>query len=705
MFFKTAPPPPPPPPPSPPLSFIQQKRMEIENAGTFPFSLPKMSRSQPSSPRENHGFFCSSASSASSSSSSSGSPSFCKPSKSKSIKISQADVVCSAILRLYQTRKHSDVVFVVGTDRMTFPAHQLILAAHSPVFESLFFDENDTVFPTSPKFPYKDQQRRPMTTSLTPTSSPPSLCSSGGDLSQMTECLLASTSSKMPVDKYNITAARSASPVMSKAKTIRLGDVESDVFAAFLQYLYSGEVFIDTALATPLFGLASNFQVKSLKQKCGEYVASNISAETVVRFLEDSVGHDLPTLYDKCFQFILENFVDVVRTTQFREDFSEAQLKKILQSSEINASELCVFSGLVRWGICQVEMRPAEFEQVRLQQVLSNLLKHVRWDLMTPEEIVDVVRPIGIAPVEELFEALASRHSTQNGPPVNARKGSFLPTSEEVIESLQAELQKLPQLDLPQPSSSNSAGEPPLPNNVYSPPRTATLNIEKRVQNHFDRKTHPSLSPTIESESSHLYTDETMERERTFHSPETKREKKRTEKQRQMKDVGGQDFPSLSGASTCSSKSPMPGALNQSHKSSSWASNRKRSDSAEGITNQWDQEVKDQISLEHPSFSPPPTTNSLSSHGILPSLAALPGDDTIEEELPSRKSPRGKKKKKESRQKKTYSNEGVSFGKLSPDPPNHSRPPEGKKKRRGSQGTDRDKNRLSRKRTSNFNSP
>ena len=677
--------------------------MEIETGGTFPnFSLPKTSGSS-----HHPDFFSHSSPPPSSTSSAScvSPPPFGKP-----IKISQTDVVCGAILRLYQTRKHSDVVFVVGTERMTFPAHQLILAAHSSVFDTLFFDDNDTVFPTSPKSPFRDQQRRPMN-SFSPTSSPPTLTASGEllpSLFQMAESL--TSAAKMPIDKYNITAARSASPVMSKAKTIRLADVESDVFAAFLQYLYSGEVFIDTTLATPLLGLANSFQVKSLKQKCGEYVAKTISAETVVRFLEDSVAHDTPALYDKCFHFIVENFVDVVRTKQFREDFSEAQLKKILQSGEVNASELCIFAGLVRWGICQVEMRPAEFEQVGLQQVLSNLLKHVRWDLMTPEEIVDVVRPIGIAPVEDLFEALASRHSTQNGPG-HARKGSFLPTSEEDIESLQAELQKL-QSDVlfpPQPPSSKSAaGEAPLPNNVYSPPRTATLNVEKRVQN-LSAKQNLSLPPTVEFESS-SYPDEVIER--SFNSPEAKREKKRSEK-RLMKDLTGAE--SSSGNDRSSKRVAMPGALNQSHKSSSWASGRKRSDSAEGkalTSDQWDP-------IEHAALSSPKSTDPLSPHSFFPPQTGLSVDDAIEEELPVRKSPKGKaKKKKESkknqseRQKKTYSNEGVSFRNLSPEPPNNgSRPTsispkaEGKKKRRGSQINDRDKYRVSRKRTSNFNSP
>ena len=498
---------------------------------------------------------------------------------------------------------------------------------------------------------------------------------------------------------------------MSKAKTIRLADVESDVFAAFLQYLYSGEVFIDTTLATPLLGLANSFQVKSLKQKCGEYVAKTISAETVVRFLEDSVAHDTSALYDRCFQFIVENFVDVVRTKQFREDFSEAQLKKILLSGEVNASELCIFAGLVRWGICQVEMRPAEFEQVGLQQVLSNLLKHVRWDLMTPEEIVDVVRPIGIAPVEDLFEALASRHSTQNGPPPHARKGSFLPTCEEDIESLQAELQKLHSdvLFPPQPTSSKSApGEPPLPNGVYSPPRTATLNVEKRVHS---VKQNLSLPPTVEFESSSY--ERTIDDERSFNSPEAKREKKRSEK-RLMKDLAGVSVPEPLGNGS-SKRGNMPGALNQSHKSSSWASGRKRSDSAEGkhlTADQWDP-------LEPAALSSPKSTDPISPHTFFPPHGGLSVDDAIEEELPVRKSPKGKaKKKKESkknqseRQKKTYSNEGVAFRNLSPEPPNNgSRPTsispkgEGKKKRRGSQINDRDKYRVSRKRTSNFNSP
>ena len=44
-------------------------------------------------------------------------------------------------------------------------------------------------------------------------------------------------------------------------------------------------------------------------------------------------------------------------------------MKKILQSDEVNAREIVIFVGLVKWGVAQVSMRPIECEQVLLSQV------------------------------------------------------------------------------------------------------------------------------------------------------------------------------------------------------------------------------------------------------------------------------------------------------------------------------------------------
>ena len=239
-------------------------------------------------------------------------------------------------------------------------------------------------------------------------------------------------------------------------------------------------------------------------------------------------------------------------------------MKKILLSDEVNADELCIFVALVRWGIRQVTMRPIEFEQVGLEQVLSNLIKHVRWTLMSPVQIVDVVRPIGIAPVDDLFEALAAYHSAEAPPPTDmgARKGSSLKSADTLVDLMQRELHRLRrQQDYFSPSKSKKSmsGEvSPLFPPLLSPPHTATLNVAKS------------------SKELHDITDEGEKKaEGKYMSPEGSNRKKRKNETRFRKEKSAGKIRHK--PSDKSHYKTTPSALSPSN----WTGNRKRSDSAE----------------------------------------------------------------------------------------------------------------------------
>eukprot|EP00008_Paramoeba_atlantica_P009923 CAMPEP_0201480084 /NCGR_PEP_ID=MMETSP0151_2-20130828/4651_1 /ASSEMBLY_ACC=CAM_ASM_000257 /TAXON_ID=200890 /ORGANISM="Paramoeba atlantica, Strain 621/1 / CCAP 1560/9" /LENGTH=460 /DNA_ID=CAMNT_0047861839 /DNA_START=726 /DNA_END=2108 /DNA_ORIENTATION=+ len=434
----------------------------------------------------------------------------------------------------------------------------------------------------------------------------------------------------------------------------------------------------------PLLGLASTFQITPLKVKCAEYISRRISSSTVVRFLEDAVAYDCPLLYEKCFLFILDNFSEVALTKEFREDFSEAQLKKILQSDEVNASEICIFISLVRWGVLQVQTRPAEFEQVGLQQVLSNLMKLVRWSLMTPEEIVDIVRPLGVASVEDLFEALAMRHSNHQGgnQGLLSRRGSNAKfPCEEANEQLHLELQQLRVSKPILPGSPGSSGEcSPIQSSIlYSPPPTATLNVEKRV---ISKPKEDGVDSPINQDRTPLTPDS---------SYSSKKEKKKHEKKIQLKPNSPR---------TSSKTGPMV-----YHKSSSWASGRKRSDSAEEQTiitsGRWDQE-NDKNCFQTGTLSFSSSNDPLS----LATGQGEPSDELLSDYMAPKtyhspvaftsSTPRKEKKKKcdsqanskrpPERREKTSSSDSPHG--ISPPPPKQKMPTTpkvtGKKKRRGS---------------------
>jgi hypothetical protein len=455
-------------------------------------------------------------------------------SKTKRITLPQA--VSGAMMKLYTNRRHTDVVFIVGPEKVAFRAHQLFLAAQSSVFDSIFYDEMETrQTPTTPTDNKYLPASRP-SSQLSPSKSPITPLSCGEHVVDPINSIFQICETFSPTKTERHPGKSPISPQPSKVKKFLIPDVDPEVFSTFLQFLYSGEIFIDDQLALPLLSLSNAYQIHSLKLICSEFVSDQITTQSVVRYLEDSVKYDIPFLYDKCFTFILDHFVNVVETDQFLEDISEGQLKKILQSDDVNADELCLFVALVRWGIRQVSMRPNECEFVGVEQILSNLLKHVRWYLMAPNEIADVVRPMKIAPVEDLFDALAVHYSKKKYT-TNLRKGSKIHTSiNNSVTLMKKELQLLREQQAyisPLPTTAHPVLViDPVPfvlNTALTPPPPRTVTLNKRIREAPDLL--HTASPKLKSPPVHTIDPEKKEM-RLFTLPsvrEKKSEKRKSE--------------------------------------------------------------------------------------------------------------------------------------------------------------------------------
>jgi hypothetical protein len=91
-----------------------------------------------------------------------------------------------------------------------------------------------------------------------------------------------------------------------------------DVYYAFLKYLYTDYIDIETEKVIDLMILANNYKEEDLKEKCLDIIKNNITLENVCNFYCDSFREKINELEDYCFQFAFENLKEVKKTEAFR---------------------------------------------------------------------------------------------------------------------------------------------------------------------------------------------------------------------------------------------------------------------------------------------------------------------------------------------------------------------------------------------------
>lgn len=81
---------------------------------------------------------------------------------------------------------------------------------------------------------------------------------------------------------------------------------------------------------------------------------------------------------------------------------------EVLQSNKLCVEELDLFNAVINWA-----RHKANQENKTLQEVCSKVLQHIRYPQISGQDLIKVVKPTGLAPVELYLQAI-EYHATPN---------------------------------------------------------------------------------------------------------------------------------------------------------------------------------------------------------------------------------------------------------------------------------------------------
>lgn len=208
----------------------------------------------------------------------------------------------------------------------------------------------------------------------------------------------------LPAHRYVLATASAVFQAMlfgplaekSTVAEIVITDIEVDVFAEMLRYIYCDHVYLDGDNVTALLYCAQKYHLPHLAERCVTWMLVHISAENVLDVLQQACMFEMNTLVRASLIFIdLQAEVMLTRPEMLRVDRN--LLRLIVERDTLNAKEVDILRLLNRWAQakCGEENIEATINNKRLM-LGDDLLQQVRLPTLTPAELANQVGPFNL---------------------------------------------------------------------------------------------------------------------------------------------------------------------------------------------------------------------------------------------------------------------------------------------------------------------
>jgi len=189
--------------------------------------------------------------------------------------------------------------------------------------------------------------------------------------------------------------------------TINITDCHPDIFLHFLQFIYCDEAnFQDVNTAIEVWYLADKYDIPSVARECVEFLDGNMDPLKAFDIIHHARLLNDEGLERACWQVIDYNAQTIITDDSFLH-LDESLLSQFLERSSLCVSEeLALFNAIDRWATkrCQEGGMTVIGENKRSVLGGGDLLKNIRFSLMSPNQFTDVVLRKDILTQDEVID-------------------------------------------------------------------------------------------------------------------------------------------------------------------------------------------------------------------------------------------------------------------------------------------------------------
>lgn len=189
-------------------------------------------------------------------------------------------------------------------------------------------------------------------------------------------------------------------------KEFEISKYSYDTMETLIKYIYTGKASLNEKNVNQILLASDYYKLSSLKDSCFDYMVKSLDKdscfETLRKAKNKEFNFDATSLMEKCIQFMQKRAEEIVETNSFL-DLDEETIIAFCKDDKLCIDELHLFKSIQKWGEHQIKKHK---KSISLKEQLKNILPHIRYPLMSVEELSEIVKPTGLIPHELYIQTM-----------------------------------------------------------------------------------------------------------------------------------------------------------------------------------------------------------------------------------------------------------------------------------------------------------
>ena len=191
-----------------------------------------------------------------------------------------------------------------------------------------------------------------------------------------------------------------------KKDSIHVSDCDHKSLLELFRFVYSDEVNLDAENVMQVLYLAKKYMLPSLADKCFEFLRENLDATNVFHVLPDVQKYEEKDLENHCWQVIDLQTDEAVKSDGFV-TIEKSMLEELVERDSLNVREVELFKAVDCWATKECEKQGLAAEGSLKRKILGErIVKAIRFPVMEQQEFADVVLDCDILTKKESFDLM-----------------------------------------------------------------------------------------------------------------------------------------------------------------------------------------------------------------------------------------------------------------------------------------------------------